>query len=254
MIKIKTKQQIETMADGGKILKEILQNLSLAVKPGIKTEELDKLAEELVFSWVKKNPEASILSSFKGYRGYPAFICISVNDEVVHGLPSDRVIKKGDVIGLDFAVKYKGLHVDSALTVGVGEISTEAKKLIRVTKEALDVGIKEATVGNTTGDIGFAIQKYVEKNGFSVVRELVGHGIGEHLHEEPYVPNYGKKKEGETLKEGMTIAIEPMVNFGKHEVVLAKDGITYRTKDGSLSAHFEHTVVITKDGPRILTT
>ncbi|MBI2057423.1 MAG: type I methionyl aminopeptidase [Candidatus Yanofskybacteria bacterium] len=253
MTKFKTEQQIKTMAEGGQILKEILQNLSLAVKPGIKTEELDKLAEELVFSWDKKIPEAGIRPSFKGYRGYPAFICISVNDEVVHGLPSDRTIKDGDIVGLDFAIKYKGLHVDSALTVGVGEISAEAEKLIRVTKEALDVGIKEATVGNTTGDIGFAVQKYVEKNGFSVVRELVGHGVGEHLHEEPYVPNYGKKGQGPELVEGMTIAIEPMVNFGKHEVVLAKDGVTYRTKDGSLSAHFEHTVAITKDGPLVLT-
>lgn len=241
------------MAEGGKILKEILQNLSLAIKPGIKTEELDKLAEELVFSWAKKIPEADIYPSFKGYRGYPAFICASINDEVVHGLPSERVIKEGDIVGLDFAIRYKGLHVDSALTVGVGEISAEAKKLIRVTKEALGVGVKEAMAGNTTGDIGFAVQKYVEKNGFSVVRELVGHGIGAELHEEPYVPNYGRKGQGEVLKEGMVIAIEPMVNVGRYEVVVAKDGITYKTKDGSLSAHFEHTVVVTQEGPNVLT-
>ncbi|HEY4484624.1 MAG TPA: type I methionyl aminopeptidase [Candidatus Paceibacterota bacterium] len=253
MIKIKSQQQIKVMAESGKILKEILDQLASVVRPGIATEEIDKLARELVLSWQKKLPKAEIKSSFFNYRGYPAFTCVSINDEVVHGLPSDRVIKEGDIVGLDFAIKYQGLHVDSALTVGVGKISTEAKKLIRVTQEALDVGIEEARVGNTTGDIGFAVQKYVEKNGFSVVRELVGHGVGGELHEEPYVPNYGRKGQGETLKEGMTIAIEPMVNIGSYEVVIAKDGTTYKTKDGSLSAHFEHTVAITKDGPEILT-
>src|SRR3989344_3115155 len=225
MIKIKSQQQIKVMAESGKILKEILDQLASVVRPGIATEEIDKLARELVLSWQKKLPKAEIKSSFFNYRGYPAFTCVSINDEVVHGLPSDREIKEGDIVGLDFVIKFK----------------------------ALDVGIEEARVGNTTGDIGFAVQKYVEKNGFSVVRELVGHGVGGELHEEPYVPNYGRKGQGETLKEGMTIAIEPMVNIGSYEVVIAKDGTTYKTKDGSLSAHFEHTVAITKDGPEILT-
>lgn len=253
MITIKTEKEIEIMAEGGKILKEILQNLASAVKPGVTTLELDKLARELVLSWSKKMPEAKIQSSFSGYRGYPAFLCVSVNDEVVHGVPSERKIKDGDVVGLDFGVVYKGFHTDSALTVGVGKISKEAEKLISVTKEALDIGIQEARAGQTTGDIGYAIQRHVEKNGFSVVRELVGHGVGRKLHEEPYVPNYGKKGRGEILKEGMTIAIEPMVTANRPEVVLSDDNWTYKTKDGSLAAHFEHTLAITKSSPVVLT-
>ena len=253
MINVKTEQEIKIMAEGGKILKEILQNLSLAVKPGIKTEELDKLAEELVLSWQKKLPKAEIKPSFFGYRGYPAFICVSVNDEVVHGMPSVKVIKNSDIVSVDFAIIYRGFHVDSATTVAVGQIPKEAQKLLDTTWESLNSGIEQAIVGNTIGHIGHAIQNYVEKNGFSVVRELVGHGIGSQLHEEPYVPNYGKKNEGEILKEGMALAIEPMVNAGGPEVILAGDKTTYKTKDGSLSAHFEHTVAITKDGPLILT-
>jgi len=250
---IKTKSEIEIMAEGGKILKEILENLASAVKPGITTEELDRLARELVLSWQKKLPKADIKSSFYGYRGYPAFICVSVNDEVVHGVPSEKIIKNSDIVGLDFAIIYKDFHVDSALTVAVGEISKEAQKLLDVTWESLNLGIEQAVIGNTIGHISHAVQNYVEKNGFSVVRELVGHGIGKHLHEEPYVPNYGPRGSGEILKEGMVIAIEPMVNAGRSEVVLAKDGVTYKTKDDSLSAHFEHTVAITKNGPTVLT-
>lgn len=253
MINIKTKREIKIMAESGKILKEILQNLASAVRPGVQTKELDKLAEELVLSWQKKLPEADIRSSFKGYRGYPAFICVSVNDEVVHGLPSERVIKEGDIVGLDFAISYRGFHVDSALTVPVGKVSKETLKLISATRQALDFGVEAAVVGSFVGDIGFAIQNYVEKNGFSVVRELVGHGIGKDLHEDPYTPNYGKRGQGVELVEGMVIAIEPMVNAGGAAVVLAEDGTTYKTKDGSLSAHFEHTAAITKGGPLVLT-
>ena len=254
MTQIKIKQEIETMAEGGKILKEMLDKLSAAVQPGITTEEIDKLAKELVFSWQKKLPKTEIKPSFFGYRGYPAFTCVSVNDEVVHGVPStSKIIKNSDIVSVDFAISYRGFHVDSATTVAVGKISKEAQKLLDATWESLNLGIQEAVVGNTIGHIGNAVQNYVEKNGFSVVRELVGHGIGKHLHEEPYVPNYGKKNEGEMLKEGMVIAIEPMVNAGGPEVVLAEDKTTYKTKDGSLSAHFEHTVTITKDGPQVLT-
>ena len=234
-------------------MKEILQNLALAVKPGVTTENLDKLARELVLSWAEKLPSAGIRSSFKGYRGYPASLCVSINDEVVHGIPSEKIVKEGDIVGLDFAIVYKSFHTDSALTVGAGKISKEAQKLLNTTREALDVGIREMIIGNTTGDIGYAIQKYVEKNNFGVVRELTGHGIGRNLHEEPQAPNFGKKGGGEILKEGMTIAIEPMVTAGDWRVKQDSDGWTCRTFDGSLACHFEHTVAVTKNGPVILT-
>lgn len=254
MIQLKTPQEIEVMAEGGKILKEILQNLAQAVRPGVTTEEIDKLARELVLSWAKKMPEAKISSSFCGYRGFPGFVCISVNEEVVHGIPSPKkVLAEGDIVGLDFGIVYRGFHTDSAITVPVGKISKEAEKLLRVTKESLELGIQEVLVGNTVGDIGYAVQKYAEKNGFGIVKELVGHGVGKKLHEEPYVPNYGKKGEGEPLREGVVIAIEPMVTAGKPAVELAKDNWTYRTKDHRLAAHFEHTIAVTKEGPRVLT-
>ena len=242
------------MAEGGKILKDILQRMAQAVRPGITTEEIDKLARELVLSWAKKIPEAKISSSFCGYRGFPGFVCISVNDEVVHGIPSsERVIAEGDIVGLDFGVVYKGFHTDSAITVPAGKISKETEKLLRVTREALEFGIEKTVIGNTVGDIGYAVQKHAEKNGFGVVKELVGHGVGRKLHEEPYVPNYGKKGEGEVLKEGMVIAIEPMITAGRPAVEVASDKWTYKTKDRSMAAHFEHTIAITKDGPQILT-
>lgn len=242
------------MAEGGKILKDILQKMAQAVRPGITTEEIDKLARELVVSWAKKIPEAKISSSFCGYRGFPGFVCISVNDEVVHGIPSSkRVIAEGDIVGLDFGVVYKGFHTDSAVTVPAGKISKETEKLLRVTREALELGIEKTLIGNTVGDIGYAVQKHAEKNGFGVVKELVGHGVGRKLHEEPYVPNYGKKGGGEVLKEGMVIAIEPMITAGRPAVEIASDNWTYKTKDGSFAAHFEHTVAITKEGPRVLT-
>ena len=242
------------MPEGGKVLKDILGKLAEAVKPGLTTEEIDQLVRELVLSWAKKRPEAKISSSFCGYRDFPGFVCVSVNDEVVHGIPSAlRILKEGDIVGLDFGIVFKGFHTDSAMTVPVGQISKEAKKLLQVTKESLEFGIQQSVEGNTVGDIGHAVQKYVEKNGFGVVQELVGHGVGRKLHEEPYVPNYGKKGEGEILKEGMVLAIEPMVTAGKSAVEVASDNWTYKTKDHSLAAHFEHTVAVTKEGPRILT-
>lgn len=253
MITIKTDREIQLVAEGGKILSQILQTLAKAVKPGVTTQDLDKLARELVFSFGQKYPQAKIKPSFWGYHGYPAYLCVSINEEVVHGIPSERVIQEGDSVSLDFGISYHGWHTDSAVTVGAGEMSEENQKLAEVTKTALGLGIKEAKVGQTIGDIGYAIQKHVEKNGFGVVRELVGHGIGRQLHESPYVPNYGRKKEGEVLKEGMIIAIEPMVTAGSCEVVLGDDGWTYRTKDKSRAAHFEHTMAVTKQGPVILT-
>lgn len=254
MIHIKSPKEIEVMAKGGKILREILQKLAELVCPGLTTEEIDKLARELVLSWANKLPEAKINSSFCGYRGFPGFVCISINDEVVHGIPSSsRILNEGDIVGLDFGVVYKDFHTDSAITVPVGQISKSAEKLLRVTQESLELGIQESLIGNTIGDIGYAVQKHAEKNGFGIVKELVGHGVGRKLHEEPYVPNYGKQGEGETLKEGMTIAIEPMITAGKPAVEVAGDKWTYKTKDGSLAAHFEHTIAITKEGPKVLT-
>lgn len=252
-IHLKTPEEIAIMAEGGKILREILYQMAEAVRLGVTTAEIDKLARELVLSWAKKIPEAKISSSFCGYRGFPGFVCISVNDEVVHGIPSSRVLKEGDIVGLDFGIVYKGFHTDSAITVPVGKISKEAERLLRVTKESLELGVQEVLLGNTVGDIGYAVQKHAEKNGFGIVKELVGHGVGRKLHEEPYVPNYGKKGEGEILKEGMVIAIEPMITAGKPAVEIAADHWTYKTKDSSLAAHFEHTVAITKEGPKVLT-
>ena len=258
MISIKSDQEIQIMHEGGKILASILANLIKAVKSGITTQDLNKLAQELVFKFGAK-------SSFLNYNGYPSVLCTSVNDEIVHGVPSDRKLQKGDLLKLDMGVLYKGFHTDSAVTVLVGSGLTLnkvplfdkgtllKKKLIRVTKEALGVGIKQARPGNTIGDIGSAIQKYVEKNGFNVVRDLVGHGIGRELHEEPQVPNYGKAGEGEKLKPGMVIAIEPMVVMGDWKIKEGPDGFVFSTKDGGLACHFEHTVAITSHGPVILT-
>lgn len=246
MIKIKTEKEIEIMREGGKILAEILKKLSEAVKPGVTTNELEELARELVLSY-------GVKPSFLGYDGYPAALCTSVNDEIVHGVPSDRVLKDGDVLKLDMGVLDKGFHTDSAVTVVVGKGDNEKTKLLSVTKEALNIGISKAKVGNTLGDIGSAIQEYVERNGFNVVRDLVGHGVGKELHESPQVLNYGKAGEGEKLVEGMVIAIEPMVVTSDWRIKNSQDGFGFVTKDGGLAAHFEHTVAITKRGPEILT-
>ena len=253
MISIKTKQEIEIMTEGGKILSEILQKLKQAVKPGITTESLNKLASELIDLYKVK-------PSFLNYSGYPAVLCTSVNDEVVHAVPSSRVLKDGDIISLDFGVVHRGLHTDSALTVSVlGDVNhnewqkknPDIAKLIEVTRKSLEIGIKQVKPGRKIGAIGQAIQEYVEKNGFEVVRDLVGHGIGDKLHEEPYVPNFGSKNDGPVLKEGMTIAIEPMVTMGSWKV--KQEGFAFKTVDKSFAAHFEHTIVVTSSGAKILT-
>jgi len=247
MINIKTEQEIEVMKEGGKILGEILKKLEEAVKPGIATNELEELACELVLSYKVKG-------SFLGYDGYPAVLCTSLNDEVVHAIPSERVLKEGDLLKIDMGVLHEGFHTDSAITVIVGNMNDLVKKnLIQTTKEALEIGISKAKVGSTLGDIGSAVQKHVEDKGFNVVRDLVGHGIGRELHEPPQVLNYGKAGQGEKLVAGMVIAIEPMVVTGKWNIKNGKDGYAFVTKDGGLAAHFEHTVAITEKGSLILT-
>ena len=247
----KTSEEIEIIAEGGKILHDILYKTAGLVKPGISTLELNEFAEKMIAD-VGGRP------SFKGYgpkkNPFPAGLCTSVNDEVVHGIPSrDVILKSGDIIGLDIGMEYKGLYTDTAITVGVGQISETAKKLIEVTKKSLDLAIKEVRPGAKIGDIGYVIQTLAEKNGFSPVRDLVGHGVGYEVHEDPAVPCFGKKGTGETLQEGMVLAIEPMVCEHEYFVNFDQDGWTIRTADGGLSAHFEHTIAVTKNGARILT-
>lgn len=240
-------QKFKAMSEGGKILAQILTEVKEKTKPGVKTRELDELARRLCLKYKVK-------PAFLNYGGYPASICVSVNDEVVHGMPSDRVIQEGDIVSLDFGVFHKGYNTDAAITFGVGNITAVAEKLIKVTEESLYIGIEQAKTGSHIGDIGSAVQKHVEKNNFGVVRSLVGHGIGKEVHEDPYIPNFGKKGTGPVLKNDQTIAIEPMVTGGNYEVYQDNDGWTYKTKDTSMSAHFEHTIYITEEGPVILTT
>jgi methionyl aminopeptidase len=234
------------MKEGGHILATILTEIKKKTEPGTQTKELDDLAKRLCLKYKVK-------PSFLNYEGYPAAICVSVNDEVVHGLPGKYIIKEGDLVSLDFGVLHKGYNTDSAITFGVGNITTVADKLIKVTKSALDKGISAAVVGGRIGDIGAAVQKEVEKNGFGVVRVLVGHGVGKEIHENPLIPNFGETGTGPEVIEGMTLAIEPMVTGGNYEVYQAEDGWTYVTKDSSLSCHFEHTIYIGEKGPIILT-
>ncbi len=252
MITIKTKDEIQKMREGGSMLADILQKVAGIAVPGASTADLNAEAERLIRA-------RGAIPSFLGYAPsgapmpYPAALCTSVNDEVVHVIPSKRVLKEGDIVGLDLGLWYKGLCVDAAITVGVGAISAEAKKLITTTREALSLGIAEVKDGAYVGDIGCAVQCFVEKRGFSVVRDLAGHGVGHAVHEEPFILNFGKKGTGELLKEGMTLAIEPMVNEGGWRVKIDEDGWGIRTADGSLSAQFEHTVAVTKEGCEILT-
>jgi methionyl aminopeptidase len=248
VIQLKSAREIDLMAQGGKILGATVVALRGAVRPGISTGELDQIAEDFIRS------HDGAVPAFKGLYDFPGSICSSVNNEIVHGIPSKkRVLKNGDIVSLDVGVGYKGYFTDSATTVGVGEISPEAKRLLNVTQQSLDAGIAAATIGNHIGDIGAAVQAVVEKAGFSVVRDLVGHGIGVEFHEEPQVPNYGKPKRREKLVPGLTLAIEPMVNIGGPATRTLPDRWTIVTIDGSLSAHFEHTVAITESGPRVLT-
>ncbi|MEJ5171706.1 MAG: type I methionyl aminopeptidase [Fimbriimonadales bacterium] len=248
MITLKTPEQIEKMRAAGRLLAKALSAMGDAIVPGrTTTADLDALAEEIV------RAEGGV-PAFKGYRGFPASVCASVNEEVVHGIPSsDRVLKPGDIVGLDLGVTLDGWNADAAWTFPVGEVDPSVQRLLNVTKESLFQGIAKARVGNRIGDVASAIQRYVEKNGYSVVRDLVGHGIGRSIHEEPSVPNFGKPGQGPVLREGMTICIEPMVNMGTWKVRTLQDQWTMVAADGKPSAHFEHTVAITKDGPLILT-
>lgn len=248
MIQLKSAREIELMVQGGRILGATLETLRLAVRPGVSTGELDQIAEDFI------RAHDGAVPAFKGLYGFPGSICSSVNQEIVHGIPSrKRVLKEGDIVSLDVGVGYKGYFTDHALTVGVGQISADATRLLDVTQQSLEAGISAARVGNHIGDIGAAVQAVVEGAGFSVVRDLVGHGIGVAFHEEPQVPNYGKPKRREKLVPGLTLAIEPMVNIGGPATKTLGDRWTIVTLDGSLSAHFEHTVAITENGPRVLT-
>ena len=245
MIILKSRREIEKMKKSNALVAAILEELRKKIKPGVKTIELDRLSEEMA---LKKGARPA----FKGYRGYPYSLCTSVNSEVVHGMPSERELKEGDIISLDFGILHGGYYEDAAVTVPVGQITPAAKRLLAVTEEALYRGIAEARAGNRIGDISAAIQGHAEAAGFSVVRDLVGHGIGRSLHEDPQVPNYGTSGRGIELKTGMVFAIEPMVNEGTYRVDVLRDGWTVVTADGKLSAHFEHSVAITENGPVIL--
>ena len=228
------------------LVADVLAELAAMVVPGVTTAQLDAAAERLVRA-------AGAEPAFKGYRGYPATLCASVNEQVVHGIPSDRALREGDIISLDMGVKLNGFYGDSAVTVPVGRVSEDVETLLTVTRESLEKGIAQVRIGGRISDIGHAIQEHVEAHGFSVVREFVGHGIGASLHEEPQIANYGEPGRGPRLAEGMVLAIEPMVNMGRAGVKVLADGWTAVTRDGSLSAHFEHTVAVTKDGPIVLT-
>jgi len=247
MVTVKTDREIELMRAAGKTTAVILDAMCREVKPGVSTWDLDQIAEEMC-------RKAGVIPAFKGYHGFPACVCISVNEEVVHGIPSKkRVLKEGDIVGLDFGVIQEGWFGDTARSVAVGKVSPAAEALLRITQESLLKGIAQAKPGNRVFDIGHAVQSHAEAAGFSVVREFVGHGIGRALHEDPQVPNYGPKGKGMVLKAGMVLAIEPMINAGTPDVRVLKDGWTAVTTDRSLSAHFEHTVAITENGPVILT-
>ena len=245
-VTIKSSREIELMREAGRILAMVHEELEKAIKPGITTKEIDRLGEELIRSY-------GCIPSFLNYNGYPASICVSVNDEVVHGIPSKkRILREGDIVSLDAGVIYKGYHSDAARTHAVGEISKEAQKLIDVTRESFFEGIKYAKAGNHLFDISKAIQNYVESNGFSVVRDLVGHGIGSALHEDPQIPNFKQRGRGPKLVPGMTLAIDPMVNIGAYDVWWLEDDWTVVTQDESLSAHYENTILITEGEPEIL--
>lgn len=245
MITLKTDREIATMREANRILAQLFEHLKPMIKPGITTAELDAEAELFIRS-------RGSVPAFKGYRGYPATLCTSVNEEVVHGIPSDRKLHQGDIVSVDVGALHDGFYSDSARTFPVGNISKQTQALIDATKHSLEVGITKAYPGNRLSDISCAIQHVVESAGFSVVRDFVGHGIGRGLHEDPQIPNFGKKGNGPVLKEGMTLAIEPMVNLGTWRVTVLDDGWTAVSSDGSYSAHFEDSIAITKDGPLVL--
>ena len=243
---LKSAEEVEIMRRAGRVVAIVLEKLKEEVRPGIKTRYFDKVAE-------RELKKLGAQASFKGYMGYPGSVCVSVNDEVVHGIPGGRVLNEGDIVSLDFGAYLEGFHGDSAITVGVGTISPLAQRLIEVTHDSLMKGIEAARQGGNLGDISAAVQQYIEANDFSVVREYCGHGIGRDLHEDPQIPNFGKSGSGPLLQKGMTIAIEPMVNEGTWPTKVDDNKWTVRTADGSLSAHFEHTIAIMNNGPEILT-
>jgi len=234
------------MRQAGKVVAEVLNILGDRVKPGMKTKELDNIAE-------RELKRLGARSSFKGYRGYPASVCVSVNDEIVHGIPGERTLKEGDIVSLDFGAIYDGFQGDAAITIGIGKISPEAARLIEVTRDSLEAGIAAARSGSNLGNISAAIQKYGESKGYAIVREYTGHGIGREMHEDPQIPNYGMPGSGPILRKGMTLALEPMLNTGDWSTRVAGDHWTVLTADGSLSAHFEHTIAITDTEPEVLT-
>jgi methionyl aminopeptidase len=249
---IKSPEEIEILREGGKRLASILAKVAERVKPGISTKELDEYAYELI----KRGGDEPAFLGYKpeGHpKPYPASLCTSVNNEIVHGIPkASKILKEGDIISIDLGLKHKGMFTDHAVTVPVGKIPKASQQLLNVTKEALTVGIAEAKAGNTVGDIGYAIEKFVAGR-YGIVKELSGHGVGKYIHEDPYIPNYGKKGKGEKLVPGMVVAIEPMLNIGKADIISLADGYTIKTADGSRSAHFEHTILITDKEPEILT-
>lgn len=245
MIILKSKDEIEKMRSASRVVAEVLQELRKALRPGMTTLELDAIAERGIRG-------RGAIPAFKGYRGFPNTLCVSVNEQVVHGIPSKRRLKEGDIVGLDLGAIWEGYYGDAAVTVTVGRAAPEAEDLLTTTREALHAGIKQARPGNHLSDISHAIQTYAEARGYTVVRAFVGHGIGTALHEEPQVPNFGPPSRGPRLKAGMVLAIEPMVNIGEAEVEILDDGWTVVTADGQLSAHFEHTIAITERGPEIL--
>lgn len=247
MVKYKTREEVEIIKESAQILGKAHGEVAKIIRPGVKTSELDEVAEEFI-----RDHGGS--PSFKNFNGFPSSLCISLNENVVHGFPSDYELREGDIISVDCGVFYKGFHSDSAYTYPIGEVSAEVKQLLEVTKESLYKGIEKAVYGNRIGDVAYAIQHYVESYGYGIVRELVGHGLGRDLHESPEVPNYGKRGKGPVLKEGLVIAIEPMINLGTRKVVQESDGWTIRTADRQPSAHYEHTVAIFKEGTEVVTT
>ena len=252
MAKVKSASDIELLRESGRRLSRVLKSVAAAVRPGISTKELELIAERLILEGGDELPFKNYTPYGAGYP-YPSCICVSVNDEVVHGIPSERVLREGDIVGIDLGLSHYGLITDSAVSVAVGEVKPEVAKLLEKTREALWTGIRAAKGGARIGDIGAAIEAVAKKEGYGIVRELGGHGVGHAVHEEPYVPNYGKKGTGPILKPGMVLALEPMFNLGKDDVRLMPDGYTVVTEDGSLSAHFEHTILITDRDAEVLT-
>ncbi len=246
-ISIKSENELQILREAGKILAEVIQELKSSLKPGMTTQEVDAFAEELI-------AQKKVIPAFKGYRGFPGCVCMSVNEEVVHGIPGKRVLFEGDIVSMDVGIIYNEYYSDTAVTVGIGKIDDELARLLEVTQESLSLGIKKARPNNRLSDISHAIQTTIESNGFSVVRDFVGHGIGKKLHEDPEIPNFGESNKGPVLKAGMVFAIEPMVNLGSWKTKIHSDGWTVVTQDEKPSAHFEHTIAITSNGPEILTT